>query len=208
MPTRKKTTRSKPAKKWTAPRHPVPRHCTQEGCAAVLYGPPPPEWLVRGRDILCPQHKAGAVWLDADAGDEPERGRAVRITTDPADANRDMGALPPAYRCPVHDGEIHGGEAEELRAGIEDLLLRYPVTPPRSELIALLDRVNARDSLAYLERQDSAPPQVAPPSLAGIDQSDPEPAAHVDLEPPRPHELPARALRPSPEFSDDEVTEP
>ena len=51
--------------------------------------------------------------------------------------------------CPEH-GFIHGAEAEELRKGIE-LILRRPALPHRLALIELLDRTNARDSLAYLE---------------------------------------------------------
>lgn len=61
--------------------------------------------------------------------------------------------------CPVHDGTLHGAEAEELRAGIESLIEDgcgscTDGDDLRSELIVLLDRVNARDSLAYLEVAD------------------------------------------------------
>lgn len=62
--------------------------------------------------------------------------------------------------CPVHDGAIHGGEAEELRAGIEALIADPPGGDLESNrewmlpLQRLLDRVNARDSLGYLERGD------------------------------------------------------
>jgi len=58
-------------------------------------------------------------------------------------------------RCPVHDGQIHGGEAEELREGIESIISRRKLVSVR-ELRALLDRVDARDSLAYLERRKVA----------------------------------------------------
>lgn len=54
--------------------------------------------------------------------------------------------------CPVHDGAIHGGEAEELRKGIEILIELGGAT--KRDMQALLDLVNARDSLARLERQD------------------------------------------------------
>jgi hypothetical protein len=56
-------------------------------------------------------------------------------------------------RCPIHYGRVHGGEAEELRAGIERLIKdnrRVDV----SALQRLLDSVDARDSLAHLERSD------------------------------------------------------
>lgn len=47
-----------------------------------------------------------------------------------------------------------GKEAEELRKGIETLINEYePV--PGEELLSLLDSVDARDSLTYLEGQDS-----------------------------------------------------
>lgn len=56
--------------------------------------------------------------------------------------------------CPIHAGSTHGAEAEELRSGIEAMIEedRVGVT----ELLHLLDRVDARDSLAYLERMDAA----------------------------------------------------
>lgn len=55
--------------------------------------------------------------------------------------------------CPVHEGELHGGEAEELRAGIESLIAANDLSS--SSLQRLLDRVSARDSLAHLERCDA-----------------------------------------------------
>lgn len=69
--------------------------------------------------------------------------------------------------CPVHADQRHGKEAEELRAGIEDLLKRYEehngdetLTETleayeglRGDLQALLDDVDARDSLAFLEKK-------------------------------------------------------
>lgn len=50
--------------------------------------------------------------------------------------------------CPVHDGAMHGGEAEELRKGVEDIIHagNWDQRTARSQLIALLDRVNARDA--------------------------------------------------------------
>lgn len=58
--------------------------------------------------------------------------------------------------CPIHRS-VHGAEAEELRAGIEALMPRLPEMLPieiKRELQQLLDRVDARDSLAYLEIND------------------------------------------------------
>jgi hypothetical protein len=51
--------------------------------------------------------------------------------------------------CAVHDGRVHGGEAEELRHGLEQLITNDSVTPRQAQ--ALLDRVDARDSLAHGE---------------------------------------------------------
>lgn len=113
--------------------HALELHCTQDGCAAMVIGPLPEEWLADEEtgDVLCPQHRAEAVWYCPDAD----------------------GAL--RSECPVHTGSIHGGEAEELRAGIEKLIERYRRGEvPGLALQRLLDRVDARDSLGYLERQD------------------------------------------------------
>jgi hypothetical protein len=57
-------------------------------------------------------------------------------------------------RCPAHDGVTHGKEAEELRRGVEKYL-RDGEPPPKvaRALQRLLDRVDARDSCAYLERK-------------------------------------------------------
>lgn len=59
--------------------------------------------------------------------------------------------------CSVHYGGVHGGEAEELRKGIETIMESMPdgSESVRGELIGLLDRV---DSLAYLERADLQAP--------------------------------------------------
>lgn len=63
--------------------------------------------------------------------------------------------------CPVHSYETHGKEAEELRRGVESIIRRWaaadnpqPMVMVLEELGNLLDRVDARDSLAYLERCD------------------------------------------------------
>jgi hypothetical protein len=61
--------------------------------------------------------------------------------------------------CDQHAGEVHGQEAVELRAGIEQILrntedVRVEDEPAvlasvRKSLVFLLDRVDARDSLAF-----------------------------------------------------------
>jgi hypothetical protein len=51
--------------------------------------------------------------------------------------------------CAEHDGMVHGKEAEELRRGIEELIAGGG--PTTIDLMRLLERVDARDSLAYLE---------------------------------------------------------
>lgn len=60
-------------------------------------------------------------------------------------------ALPGArlQRCPVHDGQVHGKEAEQLRSGLEKLLEEGSVS--EATVRRLLDRVDAADSLAHLE---------------------------------------------------------
>lgn len=89
------------------------------------------------------------------------------------------------HGCPIHNGSIHGGEAEDLRSGIERLLAEAaPSASPwvsdpehedmqdlRSDLQALLDAVDARDSLAHLDRSSppeahSDAPEAIHPSLA------------------------------------------
>ncbi len=47
-----------------------------------------------------------------------------------------------------------GAEAEELRSGLEALMSTHGETVPFSELQALLDRVDARDSLHWLTLLD------------------------------------------------------
>ena len=63
-----------------------------------------------------------------------------------------------AEGCPVHRGEIHGGEAEELRKGIEHFLANpddYEMSDElERELRVLIDDVDARDSLGHLEYID------------------------------------------------------
>ena len=65
--------------------------------------------------------------------------------------------------CTKHEGMVHGAEAEELRKGIEAILCEYAVDDAKDdgaadyaedmtrELRRLLDKTDARDSLAYIE---------------------------------------------------------
>lgn len=55
--------------------------------------------------------------------------------------------------CPVHAGQIHGKEAEELRRGFERIADGDRACS-RKEVQKVLDRVDARDSLAFLEVHD------------------------------------------------------
>lgn len=55
-----------------------------------------------------------------------------------------------AKPCARH-GYAHGQEAEELRAGVEKILGNSNKVAPVAELQRLLDKTDARDSLAYLE---------------------------------------------------------
>jgi len=71
--------------------------------------------------------------------------------------------------CARHAGQAHGKEAEELRAGIEQILrntsdvksalssdaLGMVLVGMRRSLQFLLDNIDARDSLAYLEARDA-----------------------------------------------------
>jgi len=73
--------------------------------------------------------------------------------------------------CEKHGGAVHGQEAEELRAGVEQILKNtssvrddeaaFVLAEQRKALIFLLDHINARDSFAFLEAtgpsEESAP---------------------------------------------------
>lgn len=68
-----------------------------------------------------------------------------------------------------------GREAEELRSGIEDLINEAEEDRvPTSDLQDLLDRVDARDSLAYLQQGDATEEK----GLAALDKIQ----AHIDRE--------------------------
>lgn len=61
--------------------------------------------------------------------------------------------------CDRHGGAVHGHEAEELRAGIEQIRRDHPAEDDdldahiiRAALRRLLDDIDARDSLAFLEK--------------------------------------------------------
>jgi len=66
--------------------------------------------------------------------------------------------------CARHGGAVHGQEAEELRAGVEQILTNTSdvddgdavavLQAVRKALIFLLDTINARDSLAFREATD------------------------------------------------------
>ncbi len=70
--------------------------------------------------------------------------------------------------CVMHAWQKHGKEAEELRKGIEDVIegwaglttgcTQEDVDSILFELRKLVDKVDARDSLAYLERKPKRPP--------------------------------------------------
>lgn len=53
-----------------------------------------------------------------------------------------------------------GREAEELRAGVEAIIASLPgeLACVEDKLVALLDRVDAGESLRYLEARDAPPP--------------------------------------------------
>lgn len=58
--------------------------------------------------------------------------------------------------CERHGGEVHGREAEELRAGVEEILRNSAnVAELRKSLFFLLDRIDARDSLSFREATDN-----------------------------------------------------
>jgi len=71
--------------------------------------------------------------------------------------------------CNRHAEEIHGREAEELRVGVERILRDMGETSPsssafretRKNLSALLDDVDARDSLAFRETQSTSSPNAS-----------------------------------------------
>jgi ribA/ribD-fused uncharacterized protein len=81
--------------------------------------------------------------------------------------------------CAVHNGANHGGEAEELRSGIE-ALIKHDLHVTSSDLQSLLDRVDARDSLAYLEPRNPEAQNTLPKDLVSHESS--TTAAHHGLD--------------------------
>lgn len=70
------------------------------------------------------------------------------------------GSRPLRVLCLEHDGFTHGAEAEELRAGIEAVLADSELWEGKKGRIGqalqrVLDSVDARDSLAFLELEGS-----------------------------------------------------
>lgn len=66
-------------------------------------------------------------------------------------------------RCRKHYDQVHGLEAEELRKGVEELITHAGEDSDASDdqlvvrakdLQRLLDKTDARDSLAYIESQE------------------------------------------------------
>lgn len=79
----------------------------------------------------------------------------MRMVVESALAWFEDNGLKADIKCPVHEGQIHGGEAEELRKGVEEILKRDGgETEIRDQLQKLLDDVDARDSLAHGEWKD------------------------------------------------------
>jgi len=135
-------------------------------------------WMLRLAADLAEQGRTEHAGLLADgalvlpSGGSEERLRLVleSIGYDPGEIERavvraceprsgDEGCPIRAAGCPEH-GFVHGGEAEELRAGLEELLERNGLT--RDAVERLLDRVDARDSLALLEAADTGAPGARP----------------------------------------------
>ncbi len=75
------------------------------------------------------------------------------LTPDDLSAENTISTKPSAESCSFHRGAVHGSEAEELRSGIE-ALIKTDLRVDSHTLQRLLDSVDARDSLAYLERSD------------------------------------------------------
>lgn len=79
--------------------------------------------------------------------------------------------------CDRHGGVVHGQEAEELRAGVEQILRNtasvrddeavFVLKEQRKSLLFLLDHINARDSLAFREATDPKDPEVPEDTTCG-----------------------------------------
>ena len=79
------------------------------------------------------------------------------------------------HECPVHSFAKHGKEAEELRDGIDDIIGdlesneddMVSVSDVAGLLRKLLEQVDSRDSLAYLESARRASSPSGPPDSTG-----------------------------------------
>lgn len=111
---------------------------TKEGCQAHLL------------DIAAALEDAGASAEE----DEPTSARAIRFMDELRAKLERRGCDVYSEPCPKH-GFIHGAEAEELREGIEKLTKIHGDVPVW-QLERLLDQVDARDSLAYVEAKKRA----------------------------------------------------
>ncbi len=98
-------------------------------------------------------------YLRGDLGDDETRARDFAVALVQLAAACVVG-LP----CGRHGGAVHGQEAEELRAGVEQILrdtadarddeASFVLAELRRSLVFLLDRVDARDSLSFREATD------------------------------------------------------
>jgi len=86
--------------------------------------------------------------------------------------------------CEKHYDSVHGQEAEELRAGVEQIInsmeavhdddALFVLRETRKALIFLLDRIDARDSLAFREAADAddVDTKVEAPARSEADEDD------------------------------------
>jgi len=75
-------------------------------------------------------------------------------------------ACPTGFPCAKHGGAVHGQEAEELRSGIEQIVGNIAdvkrsdavatLASTRKSLQFLTDRIDARDSLVYLDKLEAS----------------------------------------------------
>lgn len=80
--------------------------------------------------------------------------------------------------CTIHGNVAHGKEAEELREGIESLIVKRGATV--AELVQLLDSVDCRDSLVFAENETDRATHPHDPTLEPMRCGKcPEPAAII-----------------------------
>lgn len=124
---------------------------------------PNPEGLSRGDQRSLEDTVAVARDFLADPSRLPAEARGLAGTFAAA-LVQIAGACVVGQACELHGGAVHGKEAEELRGGVERILRSMSDVPASDEfhalrearkaLILLLDRIDARDSLAFLEATD------------------------------------------------------